>query len=80
MENPSTLSLPADCGDRLLSVREVAAVCGFSPRTVYRLADRGALPRPRKCGALVRWSRREISDWIAGGCKPIRVVTSQGLR
>jgi excisionase family DNA binding protein len=54
----------------LLSVRQVAASLGCSPRTVNRLSDAGCMPRPRRLGSLVRWSRVEIETWIAGGCLP----------
>jgi excisionase family DNA binding protein len=56
----------------LLDVRAVAALLGCSTRHVYRLADAGAMPPPRRLGALVRWSREELLDWIADGCRPVR--------
>ena len=63
----------------LLSVDEVAAICGgCSTRHVYRLADAGRMPRPVKLGALVRWRRDEIETWIAGGCRPIRTASPKG--
>lgn len=69
----------------LITVRQVAALLGCSARHVYRLSDRGAMPRPVKLGdVLVRWNRRTgdpvtgIEDWIAGGCKPVRAVAKGG--
>ncbi len=57
----------------LLTVRQVAAMLGCSSRHIYRLSDRGAMPRPTKLGdVLVRWNRAEIQSWIASGCKPLR--------
>ena len=57
----------------LLTVRQVAAMLGCSARHVYRLSDRGAMPRPTKLGdVLVRWNRSEIESWLRDGCKPIR--------
>jgi excisionase family DNA binding protein len=56
----------------LLDVEAVAALCGCSPRHVYRLADAGRMPAPRKLGALCRWSRAEIAAWIDAGCRPVR--------
>jgi excisionase family DNA binding protein len=56
----------------LLDVRAVAALLDCSPRHIYRMADSGALPRPVKFGALVRWPRQVIEEWIASGCKPCR--------
>jgi excisionase family DNA binding protein len=62
----------------LLDVRQVAAMLGCSPRTVYRLSDAGKMPRPRRLGALVRWSRSEIDAWISAGCKPIHKPSPTG--
>jgi excisionase family DNA binding protein len=58
----------------LLDVRAVAKLLGCSERHVYRLSDAGRMPAPRRLGALVRWSRQEIEQWIAGGCRPVRQV------
>jgi excisionase family DNA binding protein len=62
----------ADRDTALLDVNQVAALLSCSVRHVYRLSDAGRMPRPRKLGALCRWSRREILDWIADGCQPAR--------
>jgi excisionase family DNA binding protein len=58
----------------LLDVRAVAAVLGCSTRHVSRMADAGRMPPPVKLGALVRWPRETIDDWIASGCKPVRAA------
>ena len=55
----------------LLSVRGVAKLLGCSERHAFRLASAGRMPAPRKLGALTRWSRAELQQWIEGGCKPI---------
>lgn len=55
----------------LIDVRVVARLLSCSTRHVYRLADAGRMPGPLKLGALVRWKRQEIQDWIACGCKPV---------
>ncbi len=52
----------------LLSVQQVARFLNCSVRHLYRLADRGAMPRPVRLGGLVRWRRTEIEQWIALGC------------
>ena len=61
---------PADTPQRpaLLTVHEVADLLHCSARTVYRLADSGRMPRPVRLGALVRWRRATINDWIDAGC------------
>ena len=56
----------------LLDVRSVAALFGCSTRHVYRLSDTGRMPPPVKLGALARWTRRQIEDWISDGCRPVR--------
>ena len=71
----------------LLSVKQVAALLGCSPRHIQRLSDRSAMPRPVKLGSvLVRWNRRTgdpttgIEDWIAAGCPRLRAVSAKGVR
>ena len=59
----------------LLTVRQVAAMLGCRARHVYRLSDRGAMPRPTKLGdVLVRWNRSDVESWIADGRKPLRIA------
>jgi excisionase family DNA binding protein len=60
---PGSPTLPA-----LLDVQTVARLLNCSPRHIYRLADSGDMPRPVKLGALVRWSRQAIEDWVDAGC------------
>jgi excisionase family DNA binding protein len=57
---------------RLIDAREVARLLGCSLRTVFRLADGGHIPRGVKVGSLRRWDLRQIEDFIAGGCLPVR--------
>lgn len=62
------------CGEGapgLLDVRGVADLLAISSSTVRRLADGGRMPRPVRLGALVRWRRSEVEDWIAAGCPSI---------
>jgi excisionase family DNA binding protein len=69
-----TATAPEPSAAQLLDVRAVAALLGCSPRHVYRLADAGQMPAPVRLGALVRWRRQAIEDWIAAGCKPCRTA------
>lgn len=55
-----------------LNVKQTAALLVCSPRTCYRLADAGLMPRPHKLGALVRWSKADLEKWIADGCPKVR--------
>jgi len=57
---------------RLLDVQAVAQILACSTRHIYRLADSGRMPRPRKLGALVRWDRKELEKWLADGCPKCR--------
>jgi excisionase family DNA binding protein len=72
----TTSTAPPDpaASSALLDVQAVAQLLACSSRHVYRLADAGRMPPPRRLGALVRWSRQELEEWIAGGCKPVRQV------
>lgn len=56
----------------LADVQDVAAMLTCSARHVYRLADAGRMPTPHKIGALCRWDRAAIQQWIADGCRPVR--------
>src|SRR5262245_29060833 len=60
---------PADAtAPALIDVGTVAALLTCSKRHVIRLADAGRMPLPLRLGALVRWRRQEILDWIGHGC------------
>jgi excisionase family DNA binding protein len=61
--------LPASA---LLDVKAVAQMLDCSSRHIYRLVDDGRMPAPVRLGALVRWPRPVIEEWIATGCRPIR--------
>lgn len=52
----------------MLTVHDVGRMLNCSSRTVYRLADSGRMPRPVKLGALVRWPREAIEQWISDSC------------
>lgn len=84
MENTTDTSGVRNAGpDRapaeLLDVQAVAKLLDCSPRHVYRLADAGRMPKPLKVGALVRWRRVDVTQWVADGCPPVR-TTKRGAR
>lgn len=56
----------------LVDDRGVASILTCSTRTVRRMADSGAMPRPVRVLTLVRWRRDEILTWIADGCPSCR--------
>ncbi len=56
----------------MLDVDDVARLLNCSGRHVYRLVDSGLMPRPVKIGALNRWSKQAVGEWIANGCQPCR--------
>lgn len=50
---------------RLLTLKEVREITGYSANHIYRLIRKGQFPQRIKLGAnSVRWRRREIEDWI----------------
>ena len=52
----------------LLDVSTVARLLSCSPRHVYRLAECRQIPQPVKLGALIRWRRSELEEWLEAGC------------
>jgi len=63
---------PADASAKLFDVQAVAELLDCSQRHIYRLSDAGRMPAPVKLGALVRWSKSAIEEWIAAGCPSCR--------
>jgi excisionase family DNA binding protein len=62
----------------LLTVGDAARLLNCSRRQVYRLADAGKLPAPVRLGALVRWPRKTIMEWISQGCPAVRAMSASG--
>jgi excisionase family DNA binding protein len=54
--------------DLLVTVDEAAVMCKVSKTTFYKLHASGKTPRKVKLGALARWRRQELLDWIKAGC------------
>ena len=51
--------------DQLLNIREVSALVGLAPRTVYAALKRGDFPRQISLTpGRVAWSKREVHGWI----------------
>ena len=71
----TALSPPLDSPAMLIDVEQVASILSVSARTVYRLSDMGAMPRPRHLNTLIRWSRLEIETWVKAGCPSCRPST-----
>ena len=53
---------------KLLTVPEVAEICGIAPETVRRMTDRGAMPAPVRLGRAVRYRLSDLESWIQSGC------------
>jgi len=68
-------STPSTLAPELLTCRQASQLCGLSERTLARLSQAGAMPRPVKLGtgrnSAVRYSRRELLAWIDAGCPRI---------
>ncbi len=57
----------------LVGPEAAGQMLGCSPRHIRRICDAGQMPPPVKLGSkLIRWSRAEIENWIADGCRPVR--------
>jgi predicted DNA-binding transcriptional regulator AlpA len=47
----------------LYDVRDVSDRYSLSTRTIYRMIDAGAFPKPIKCGSLNRWHINDLKKW-----------------
>ena len=73
--SPETMLVDArepDQSPLMLNVKQVASLLCVSERQVYRMTDRGLMPRPLKLGALNRWPKANLEAWLADGAKPVR--------
>ncbi|MEI8194814.1 MAG: helix-turn-helix domain-containing protein [Phycisphaerae bacterium] len=52
----------------MIDARTVAKLLDVSTRTLYRLCDVGAMPKPTKIGKVVRWRAEEIKAWVNADC------------
>lgn len=52
----------------LIDIEYLAVRLSCSTRHVRRLAATGRIPRPIKLGALLRWLKSDIDQWLAAGC------------
>ena len=64
----------------LIDVKEFAAKLGCCPKHIRRMADSGRCPPSIQLGALRRWSRQVVDDWIAAGCPVVRHVRIGGRK
>jgi len=64
----------------MLGVRDVAKMLQCSDRHVTNLRNEGRMPPAVKLGALVRWPRKTIEEWIAAGCPAVSKNGQQSLQ
>lgn len=64
--------VPLNRPGELISIDVLAKRLDCSSRHIRRLVDSGRIPRPIKLGALLRWIRADIDQWIAAGCPACR--------
>jgi len=64
----------------LIDVKEFAAKLGCCPKHIRRMADSGRCPPSIQLGALRRWNRQVVDDWIAAGCPIVRHVRIGGRK
>lgn len=62
--------------DALIHLAEVKAMTGVSKATIYRWTKTGKFPAPAKIGGIARWSRTEVSEWIAQALANRKVRTT----
>ena len=58
--------MDTESGDRLLRLREMIVLTGYSRSSIYRKMRDGSFPQALKIGArAVRWQESEIVAWRA---------------
>jgi len=60
----------------LMNDIETAAMFCISTRHMKRLVEKGEFPAPIRLGGCIRWSRKDIQEWIAGGCMRLQKKAS----
>jgi prophage regulatory protein len=64
----------------LMNDEATAAMFGISTRHMKRLVEKGEFPSPVRLGGCVRWSRKDIEEWIAGGCMRVKQTAREAKR
>lgn len=67
---PSNRNTHATLAPAMLTVTQVAQRLAVSVRSVERLAEAGAIPRPMILGRSVRWTIASIDAFLAGTWAP----------
>ncbi len=72
---------PSRSPKQLLTIQDVAELCGISNEHVRRLVDRGAFPKPIRLGRSVRFRLSDVMAWVESGCSPSqRPTTGENLK
>ena len=58
--------------DGLLNAKQVADLLNVGARHIYSMRSSGQIPLAIYLGGSVRWSKRELLDWIQEGCPPVQ--------
>ncbi len=53
---------------QMLDIKGVALRLACSERQVRRLMNSGEIPAPVRLGGNVRWTQRQLAEWVATGC------------
>ncbi len=61
--------------DRLLTLEDIVKILGVSPRTVARLLKEQSLPTPIRIGKQLRWSKKQIEQFVENGGTASEVKT-----
>ena len=56
--------MPSSKADRLIPVREAAAIVGISRAKIYLLLNEGKFCKPVKIDRCTRFSERECHEWV----------------
>lgn len=65
MMTPAKPAGPVPPDRLLLSVQDVARLCGIGERTVWTLTAKRDFPQPVKINGSTRWHRSDVEKWIS---------------
>lgn len=57
---------------RTYTVDQVCEILQVSRKGIYRMLDRGSLPKPGRVGRLLRWDAEAFDQWIAEGMPSVK--------
>jgi len=72
MKDKTTQIATTEAESDLINVKQVAKMLSMSVRSVWRKVSQEEFFKPLRMNRIVRWSRRQVQDWLDAGCPTIK--------